>query len=428
MSMHGPLALSIISSPHQRRVPRPLHHFDTNGGTIGRGDRDSLILPDHYVSRRHAEISVEGGRYLLHVMGTNGATLNTQAFDPGATVKLSHGDLLSVAGFDIAVGIGLVLDRRRWWAVKRVGQAHLTEWAVASARPDTLRLLLDLGVPITAPAGRGSSLLAAAAGAPGAHDELLRLVGLLIKTGADVDATDASGATALHAAVRSNRGPVAYLLLERGASVNLCSGEGHTPLDEALAARDIDMAALLSEYGGRTNADHDAVGQLRARLAKSHTELDALKWSLSAGLEGESCQRLERLDSLLELETIRPAPCSQAASTVEQRALFFDSTATHSVAVLIEVQTQHFVHEPPTCRRNVRHVEVTGIGKLCAELVATGAESPTEEAPRPRGDYDRLRLMIADRPEHTVTRSVTASCELLAKAKALLAAVAARAA
>lgn len=62
----------------------------------------------------------------------------------------------------------------------------------------------------------------------------LEAVHHLIERGADVNAADATGATALHLAIWRDHTDIALLLLKHGASANALSQDGMTPSDIAL--------------------------------------------------------------------------------------------------------------------------------------------------------------------------------------------------
>jgi uncharacterized protein len=113
---------------------------------------------------------------------------------------------------------------------------------------EVMRLLIDGGANphATLPDGTTVLMLASGQGLGGlrgegpriripTEDGAVQAVSLLLERGADVNATNTNGGTALHAAV--TRGDaVVKLLLERGANVNARNKAGNTPLDVALGA------------------------------------------------------------------------------------------------------------------------------------------------------------------------------------------------
>lgn len=114
-----------------------------------------------------------------------------------------------------------------------------------------MRLLLAGGADPTLVQPNGNTALMFAAGlgwrdgspaAPayeqGAEAEALEAIALCLEVGLDIDAANAAGDTALHAAV-SGRGSAAIVryLLERGADPHRQNARGRTPLDLAVADR-----------------------------------------------------------------------------------------------------------------------------------------------------------------------------------------------
>lgn len=93
----------------------------------------------------------------------------------------------------------------------------------------------------------------------------LDLVDLLLDMGADIDAADASGNSALMGAVFKDYPGVAKRLIGRGADVNACNNNGAHALIYAASFNRVEMAKMLIAHGadidwkdntGNTAADH----------------------------------------------------------------------------------------------------------------------------------------------------------------------------
>jgi ankyrin repeat protein len=93
-----------------------------------------------------------------------------------------------------------------------------------------MHLLIELDADPEAPNADDSTPLLAAAGvgalgdgdeAAGTEDEALAAVRLLLDLGADVNAVDKNGETAMHGAAYQSRANLASLLAERGADINV---------------------------------------------------------------------------------------------------------------------------------------------------------------------------------------------------------------
>jgi ankyrin repeat protein len=80
------------------------------------------------------------------------------------------------------------------------------------------------------------------------------LVKLLLQIGADVNASDGRGQTALHLAAQRGSTEVAIELLKRKANPNAKDDQGLTPLDEAAFTSRDGMARLLKTNGAKTTA------------------------------------------------------------------------------------------------------------------------------------------------------------------------------
>jgi ankyrin repeat protein len=90
-----------------------------------------------------------------------------------------------------------------------------------------------------------------------------KIVELLVSAGADLDAQDSAGDTALARAARSGHKEIVQLLISKGADVNLLlySGRTQTALDRAISTGESETAALLRKHGGKTRAELEASEQ-----------------------------------------------------------------------------------------------------------------------------------------------------------------------
>ena len=133
----------------------------------------------------------------------------------------------------------------------------------------------------------GTALALAAAHAAGDDDDARRALDAALAAAGDLDARDASGATALHVASgRGVRGAVAALL-DAGASVAARDGAGRTPLHAACERWRDGAAALLL-------ADPAAAGLADARDAAGRTPLRAAA-DYAGNVDGDALGRLQRL-------------------------------------------------------------------------------------------------------------------------------------
>jgi cytohesin len=73
---------------------------------------------------------------------------------------------------------------------------------------------------------------------------------LFVKT-LDLDATDESGDSLLHWAVRRHNAELVNLFIEHGADINVTDGQSRTPLDVALLIRNKDIIDLLESRGAQ---------------------------------------------------------------------------------------------------------------------------------------------------------------------------------
>jgi ankyrin repeat protein len=116
--------------------------------------------------------------------------------------------------------------------------------AASTADVPLLQKLLECGADPKLANAQGTTPLLAAAGvgvgapeeAPGTEPEVLETITLLLKLGADVNAVDKSGETAMHGAAYRNHPQVVQLLADKGAKIDVWNRPNKTGLTPVVIA------------------------------------------------------------------------------------------------------------------------------------------------------------------------------------------------
>ena len=152
--------------------------------------------------------------------------------------------------------------------LNRIGSTPFLQ-AAKVADAEMMQLLVDLGADPSITTGEGVTPLMAAAGVgiwkigenPGTNDEALEAVELAWALGNDVNAADTNGDTALHGAIHRGAGNIVRFLVEKGADVDAVNGKGWSALSVAQGVfypntfnRHPELVSLLLDLG----ADPDA--------------------------------------------------------------------------------------------------------------------------------------------------------------------------
>lgn len=132
-----------------------------------------------------------------------------------------------------------------------------------------------------------------------------RIIALLLDAGADIDAPDEHGFTALHSMQIAGPGETTRLLLSRGARVDVVDGDGWTPLHAAATFLLVDAVQLLLAHGADPRAKNKrGYTPLHEALDDGNERTTRFLWSevgvrdvfLAAGL-GETDYLLDSLRS-----------------------------------------------------------------------------------------------------------------------------------
>jgi ankyrin repeat protein len=121
--------------------------------------------------------------------------------------------------------------------------------AARCGRAETVRILLEAGADIDAHNGDGKTALYQAVNYYRAET-----VSILLKAGANIDARDKHGKTALHIAAYQDDNETVSILLEAGANIDACDEHGNTALHIAAYQGRAAIVRILLKAGANIYA------------------------------------------------------------------------------------------------------------------------------------------------------------------------------
>jgi len=201
--------------------------------------------------------------------------------------------------------VKLLVARKADVAVNdRSGRSAL-HWAAYCGREKVVGALLDAGADgiLDAPDSAGRTALVLAVQHSGdcgrgiavveegddtQTSDVKETIVRLLHGGANINATDRTGATALHWAARKPRTALIPLLLSRGANVDAKDKEGHTPLDIArLAGNRVPLEMLSDPIRTAENVKEREEPELSAKIleAAGNGNLEEVRKLLGRGAD-----------------------------------------------------------------------------------------------------------------------------------------------
>ena len=143
---------------------------------------------------------------------------------------------------------------------------------------ETVSTLVAEGADVNAPQGDGATALHWAA-----HRNDLDVATLLIEAGADVNTANTLRATPLWLAALNGSAPMVERLLESGADPDMSLKMGETPLMTAARSGDLRTVELLLEYGADVNAVERERGQTALMWAVAQEHADVTRLLIESG-------------------------------------------------------------------------------------------------------------------------------------------------
>ena len=126
------------------------------------------------------------------------------------------------------------------------------------------------------------------------------LIRTLLDSGADVNAAQADGTTALHWAVYNDDTETAALLVKRGANVNTANRYGVPPLSLACTNGNADLVKLLLDAGADANASLQG-GETVLMTAARAGNLETVKALLARGANPNARERRDQTDRMVRI-------------------------------------------------------------------------------------------------------------------------------
>lgn len=120
-----------------------------------------------------------------------------------------------------------------------------------------VKKLISYGVDPNIPNNAGETPLMAAASFFGSLFSSSEVIEVLVSAGAQIDAVDNQGSSALLKAIKSNRIPLAVKLIEKGANVNLANSKGQNPFMLAMEKENPELIKALIKAGVDLNITNE---------------------------------------------------------------------------------------------------------------------------------------------------------------------------
>jgi ankyrin repeat protein len=170
------------------------------------------------------------------------------------------------------------------------------------ATPEEIKLAIRGGANVNAKEDDGLTALMAAA----YKNEYPEVISLLLKAGADVSAKEDDGLTALMRAASNKNPKITSLLLEAGADVNAKDNDGNTALMIASEYGDAAVVSQLLKAGAEVNAkNNDGYTALMRASKSSDRDIVSLLLKVGADVNAKSNEGYTSLMEVSKYDNLR---------------------------------------------------------------------------------------------------------------------------
>ncbi|MEP7345248.1 MAG: ankyrin repeat domain-containing protein [Gemmatimonadaceae bacterium] len=310
-----------------------------------------------------------------------------------------------------AVRVGIALVAAAVLSAAAPGPAE-SPVADAAMRRDTtrVRLLLKQGADVNAAQGDGMTALHWAA----THGDAVE-ARVLIYAGARVEASTRNGNyTPLLLASRSGNGAVVKVLLEGGANPNAATTSGGaTPLHLAAAEGDVETLIALLDHKAEVNAREVAFGQTPLMWAAAYNRVGAIQLLIARGADLKAVSKIEDIAArekaeraALALRTRRvaalkaaeqPPKAAGAGAQAPGSSAAIDSAKRQDAAVA-KTDAQSKTEAASKTDAHVKKGPDSTVAKASAGQKSATPEPKKEGAPvAPKSAADSAKAAAADR-------------------------------
>ncbi|KAI5265930.1 hypothetical protein E4T47_08396 [Aureobasidium subglaciale] len=155
--------------------------------------------------------------------------------------------------------------------------------AAMSDKPEVVETLLKVSVMETNAHGKYGRTALLAVVENGAQSAM-KMLKLLIQAGADLDAQDEDGDTALHMASRQGSFDMVKLLVNKKAAINIPNVEGETALDRALHGSHSEIVLYLFRHGAICQPDNSGFTEIHEAIIGS-CDVEIIALLISKGVD-----------------------------------------------------------------------------------------------------------------------------------------------